>query len=102
MHGGHTHPRLFAYALRPLRFPGRPRHRRAATAAWDRQAALALVDPDKAIPWIEQPTGLVLAPSQRSAVALALTAKVMVITSGPGVGKTTVVNAILRILGKEH
>src|SRR5262247_4177319 len=56
------------------------------------------IDPDKAIPWIEQRTGLVLAESQRSAVALALTSKVLVITGGPGVGKTTLVNAILRIL----
>src|SRR5215468_2302545 len=56
------------------------------------------IDPEKAIPWIEQRTGLVLAESQRSAVALALTSKVLVITGGPGVGKTTLVNAILRIL----
>jgi exodeoxyribonuclease V alpha subunit len=41
---------------------------------------------------------LVLAESQRSAVALALSSKVLVITGGPGVGKTTLVNAILRIL----
>src|SRR5262249_5675234 len=52
----------------------------------------------KAIPWIEQRTGLVFAESQRSAVMLALTSKVLVITGGPGVGKTTLVNAILRIL----
>jgi exodeoxyribonuclease V alpha subunit len=31
-------------------------------------------------------------------VALVLTSKVLVITGGPGVGKTTLVNAILRIL----
>jgi hypothetical protein len=31
------------------------------------------IDPDKAIPWIEQRTGLVFAESQRSAVVLALT-----------------------------
>jgi exodeoxyribonuclease V alpha subunit len=56
------------------------------------------IDPQKAIPWIEQRTGLVLAESQRTAVTLALTSKVLVITGGPGVGKTTLVNAILRIL----
>ena len=56
------------------------------------------IDPQKAIPWIEHRTGLVLAESQRSAVAVALTSKVLVITGGPGVGKTTLVNAILRIL----
>jgi exodeoxyribonuclease V alpha subunit len=56
------------------------------------------IDPDKALPWIEKRTGLTLAPSQREAVSLALASKVTVITGGPGVGKTTIVNAILRIL----
>jgi exodeoxyribonuclease V alpha subunit len=58
----------------------------------------AVIDPDKALPWIEQKTGLALAPSQDAAIRRALVSKVMVITGGPGVGKTTIVNAILRIL----
>jgi len=58
----------------------------------------ASIDADKAIPWIEQRTGLTLAESQRTAVGLALASKVLVITGGPGVGKTTIVNAILRVL----
>ena len=56
------------------------------------------IDADKAVPWIEQRIGLELATTQRSAVRLALASKVLVITGGPGVGKTTIVNAILRIL----
>lgn len=52
----------------------------------------------KAIPWVEQKTGLELSPSQQQAVRLALTSKVLVITGGPGVGKTTLVNSILLIL----
>jgi exodeoxyribonuclease V alpha subunit len=56
------------------------------------------IDADKAIPWIEQRTGLELATTQKAAIRLALTSKVLVITGGPGVGKTTIVNAILRIL----
>jgi exodeoxyribonuclease V alpha subunit len=56
------------------------------------------IDTAKAIPWIEQKLGVTLAPSQREAVAKAVSSKVMVITGGPGVGKTTLVNAILRIL----
>jgi exodeoxyribonuclease V alpha subunit len=56
------------------------------------------IDPDKALPWVEERTGLALADSQQAAVRLALLAKVLVITGGPGVGKTTIVNSILRIL----
>src|ERR1700722_15288818 len=56
------------------------------------------IDPEKAIPWIEQRTGLTLADSQKAAAATALASKVLVVTGGPGVGKTTIVNAILRIL----
>src|SRR5262249_10128347 len=56
------------------------------------------IDPEKALPWIEQKTGLSLAESQIAAIRQALLAKVFVITGGPGVGKTTIVNAILRIL----
>ena len=56
------------------------------------------IDPEKALPWIGQKTGLSLAPSQIEAIRLALLSKVLVITGGPGVGKTTIVNAILRIL----
>jgi exodeoxyribonuclease V alpha subunit len=56
------------------------------------------IDADKAVPWVEQKTGLSLAESQIAAIRLALVSKVLVITGGPGVGKTTIVNAILRIL----
>ena len=56
------------------------------------------IDPDKALPWVEGRTGLSLAASQADAIRLALTSKVMVVTGGPGVGKTTLMNAILRIL----
>jgi exodeoxyribonuclease V alpha subunit len=56
------------------------------------------IDADVAVPWIEKKLGVTLAESQREAVKKAITSKVMVITGGPGVGKTTLVNAILRIL----
>ena len=56
------------------------------------------IDEEKAIEWVQGRIGLVLASQQAEAVKLAVKSKVMVITGGPGVGKTTIVNAILRIL----
>jgi exodeoxyribonuclease V alpha subunit len=56
------------------------------------------IDPDKALPWVEKQIGLALAESQMAAIRLALMAKALVMTGGPGVGKTTIVKAILRIL----
>jgi AAA domain len=46
----------------------------------------------------EEQVGLRLADSQVAAIRLALMSKVLVMTGGPGVGKTTIVKAILRIL----
>ncbi len=60
------------------------------------------IDTDKAIPWVESNTGLQLSASQRAAVATAVAGKVTAITGGPGVGKTTVINSILRILGAKR
>ncbi len=56
------------------------------------------IDVEKALPWVEKKTGKMLAVSQRAAIEMALGSKAMVITGGPGVGKTTLLDAILRIL----
>ena len=56
------------------------------------------VDAGRAIPWVEGKTGRILADSQREAVTAAVASKLLVVTGGPGVGKTTLVNAILTIL----
>src|SRR5262252_6180252 len=56
------------------------------------------IDAEKAIPWVEKRTKLTLSESQKEAIRVALTSKVVVITGGPGVGKTTLVNSILKIL----
>ncbi|MCF7847565.1 MAG: ATP-dependent RecD-like DNA helicase [Kiritimatiellales bacterium] len=52
---------------------------------------------DKAVEWVQQQSGITLADSQRGALKTAVESKVMVITGGPGVGKTTLVNSILKI-----
>ena len=58
----------------------------------------AWIDPDKALPWVADRIGLALAESQIAAIRLALMSKVLVMTGGPGVGKTTIIRAVLRIL----
>jgi exodeoxyribonuclease V alpha subunit len=58
----------------------------------------AHINVERALPWVEQRTRLALAESQAVAISQALRSKILVITGGPGVGKTTIVNAILRIL----
>ena len=56
------------------------------------------IDTDRALARVEKATGLSLAPRQAEALRLALASKATVITGGPGVGKTTLLDAILRIL----
>lgn len=52
----------------------------------------------RALLWVEAKARIRLSPSQREAIALVLQSKVSVITGGPGVGKTTLINSILRIV----
>lgn len=54
---------------------------------------------DAAIAWAEEKSGLTLAEQQKEAVRTALSKKVMVITGGPGTGKTTILKTILSIYG---
>ena len=52
---------------------------------------------EKALEWVQQQVRLDLAPTQQEAIRQAVASKVMIITGGPGVGKTTIVNSILKI-----
>ncbi len=56
------------------------------------------IDMEKAVNWVEGKVSLELAASQREAIEQAACSKVLVITGGPGVGKTTLVNSILLVL----
>ena len=61
-----------------------------------------IIDLDKAIPWVEEQLSMTLAESQKKALNLILTAKVSIITGGPGVGKTTLIKSLLKILSAKH
>jgi exodeoxyribonuclease V alpha subunit len=60
----------------------------------------AKVEPEEAVKWLRKTLPFTLAPLQEEAVKRALCEKVVVITGGPGTGKTTLVLAILAIYGR--
>jgi exodeoxyribonuclease V alpha subunit len=56
------------------------------------------VDLPRAIAWCQTKTGKELAVGQQEALAMALAHRTLIVTGGPGVGKTTLINSLLRIL----
>ncbi len=57
-------------------------------------------DSKKAIDWVQKELAISLAEKQAKAVLASMENKVMVITGGPGTGKTTIINAMLKIFLK--
>ncbi|MBN1662434.1 MAG: ATP-dependent RecD-like DNA helicase [Deltaproteobacteria bacterium] len=55
------------------------------------------IDVDKAIQWAQDKFAIRFAEKQIAAIKSAATNKVLVITGGPGTGKTTIINAVLKI-----
>ncbi len=70
---------------------------RLHAARADRLAGFAAVDWDTALGWLSRRTGTQLAPEQAEAVRLALTAKVAVLTGGPGCGKSFTVRSVVEL-----
>ena len=58
------------------------------------------IDTDKAIDWMQRRLSITLAENQMKAVVWAIENKVLVITGGPGTGKTTIINAVLKIYAR--
>ena len=80
-----------------LRYYLPPLHRSEVGAASSLKRLLQAPAEDLAVP-VEAEDGLELAPAQQQAVELVATSKVLVLTGGPGTGKTTVTRRILHLL----
>ncbi len=59
---------------------------------------LPAMDLHRAVEWVQEKARIELAEAQQKAIKTALSSKLTVITGGPGVGKTTIVNSIVKIL----
>jgi exodeoxyribonuclease V alpha subunit len=66
----------------------------------DAPKSIRKIDSEKAVEWVQGQLSITLAEKQIEAVKTAIENKVMVITGGPGTGKTTIINAILKIFSK--
>ncbi len=56
---------------------------------------------ENALKWAEKRFDIALSKEQREAIRIGVQAKIMVITGGPGTGKTTVINSLLAILERK-
>ena len=74
--------------------------RLAQLARADEASRAPSIDIESELSWFESTRQIQLAQEQRDAIRRAVLGKVMVLTGGPGTGKTTIVNGILRILDK--
>lgn len=83
-----SHPRLF-YAERGIA--------KELERLKSARCALRTVDVDKAIAWAEKKLGLSFAPEQKEGISACVSEKVVIITGGPGTGKSTITRGVLAI-----
>jgi len=62
--------------------------------------SIRTIDTEKAIAWVQARLTIRLAREQAQAVKCATESKIMVITGGPGTGKTTIIQAVLKIFSR--
>ena len=84
--------------LRSLYYSERDVARRVR-AILDVPRSFASFDAEKAIAWWQSRAGFELAPKQHQALENSLKSKFSIITGGPGVGKTTIIRALVEIYG---
>jgi exodeoxyribonuclease V alpha subunit len=61
---------------------------------------MRLINVDEAIGWVHKTLHMTLSEKQVEAVRSSVNAKAMVITGGPGTGKTTIINAIIKLYSR--
>ena len=76
--------------------------RLAEAASIEPKYTIGTAEADSALAELESESGIKLAAAQRDAVITALSGGCMVLTGGPGTGKTTTVNAIIRLLERQR
>ncbi|MGB9498729.1 MAG: ATP-dependent RecD-like DNA helicase [Dissulfuribacterales bacterium] len=60
------------------------------------------IDSNRVVTWVQDKLDFILAEKQAKAIQCAAKSKVMVITGGPGTGKTTIIQAVLKVFNKLH
>jgi len=60
------------------------------------------IDVERAVQWVEQRNRIELSPEQKEAIHQSVGARVLVVTGGPGTGKTTLVRSIVDIYEKKR
>ncbi|MBU2520851.1 MAG: ATP-dependent RecD-like DNA helicase [Proteobacteria bacterium] len=58
------------------------------------------IDLDRAVEWVQKQLFITLAEKQLEALRCSVENKVVVITGGPGTGKTTIINAVIKIFSR--
>jgi exodeoxyribonuclease V alpha subunit len=93
-------PETKAVYLTPLHVAEANVARRLKTLMASPKQALQ-IDVEKAIAWVESTSHINLAETQKLALRKTIIGKVVVLTGGPGTGKTTLINSLVKILEKK-